>query len=193
MGFKFEKRGVHETVLSLLFLNLGETAVFFKARPRFMVHIIENNTVSVKRTGSFKKRITVCVLVACDETRLHLFVTSNHEPSESSEKSLRSTLGASGFGYCHPKRRMDDSSMRNWIESVRKSYGSDHDRSVLLFDELSCRKQVTVLGISEFHWNTCKIYSRSYIRVSPVAREVDAAVQISSYGKKVDGLPSTEF
>lgn len=71
--FKFTTGRDHETVSFSLYVNMDETEVFFEARPKFTVHVVEENKVSIRCTGSSNRRMIVCVSVACDDTKLLLF------------------------------------------------------------------------------------------------------------------------
>lgn len=90
--FKFRKGDDYETVSSSLFVNTDETAVFFGARLKSTVHVVEHSTVSVKCTEGNNKSMKVCISVAFDGTKLPLFVIFKNHPSGKIVETLRSTV-----------------------------------------------------------------------------------------------------
>lgn len=149
LRLKFKSGGAYETVPSSRFVNMDETAVFFEAKPKSTVHMIGDNTVSVRCTGSNSRRMTVCVSVACDGTKLPLFVIFKGQPNGKIEKDLDNILPENVFGCCQSKGWMDERSMKIWTDLVWKPYVADYERSVLLLDDFSCHKQDCLLEIME--------------------------------------------
>lgn len=71
---QFLSDNCYSTVPPSMFVNMNETAVFFEARSKCTVHNTDARTVSVSGSGSSNRRLTACVSVACDGTKLSLFL-----------------------------------------------------------------------------------------------------------------------
>lgn len=137
---KFSNIGCYSTVPSSMFVNMDETAIFFEARSKSTVHRTGARTVSARESGSNSRRLTACVSVACDGTKLPLFLIFKGKPNGRIEQQLTNLLPENMFGGCQDKGRMDTRSMKIWTEKVWLLYVSGYGQSVLLLDDFSCHK-----------------------------------------------------
>lgn len=71
--FMFRERGFYETLISSLFLNVDGRAALFEMGPKYRVHVVENSTVSVKRTEGHNRRTPARLSVTYDGIQLLLF------------------------------------------------------------------------------------------------------------------------
>lgn len=68
--FSFE--GVYQNVLLSMFLNIDEIAIYFVPEPKSTVHYTVARTISVRSLRRSNRRLTTCMLVASDGTKLPL-------------------------------------------------------------------------------------------------------------------------
>lgn len=69
-----------------MFVNMDEDAVCFEARSKSIVHHTGAPTVSVRGSPSSNHRLTACILVAYDGTKLFLFLMFKEKSNERIER-----------------------------------------------------------------------------------------------------------
>ena len=77
---------------------MDETAVYFESRPRRTVHATGARTVPIRAPGRSNQRLTACLSVAADGTKLPLFVILRGEPDGRIEKSINTILPGNVHG-----------------------------------------------------------------------------------------------
>ena len=92
-------------------VNMDQTNVYFNCAPQTTVHRKGERTISVKIGGS-SSRLTLCVAVAMDGTKLPLFVVMKGQPGGRIEKQLHDLLPTGVFGCCQPNAWVDKRAMR---------------------------------------------------------------------------------
>lgn len=69
---RFQQRQ-YQGVSPAMFVDMDTKAVYSDAKSKYTVHPVDKNTVPVRRTGSAKKQMAVCVSVASDENNNFYF------------------------------------------------------------------------------------------------------------------------
>lgn len=142
---KFTTTGSYSCVQPKMFVNMDESAVYFEAKSSTTVHPTGSNSVPIRCSGSNSRRLTVCVSVASDGTKLPLFLIFKGAPNGKIEKNLSNILPSNVFGCCQSKGWADQRSLDIWLNKIWKPYVSGHSSSVLLLDDFACHKQASFI------------------------------------------------
>ena len=102
------KRDYSKTIMSYFysyvnnpkyFVNMDETNVYFNCKPKRTVNLRGQKTISIRIGSSSSLRVTVCVSIAMDGTKLPLFLIFKGTPHAQIERSLNFIL-PSGMHGC---------------------------------------------------------------------------------------------
>ena len=91
---------------------MDETNVYFNCKPKRTVNLRGQKTISIRIGSSTSMRVTLCVTIAMDETKLPLFLIFKGAPRAKIERSLGSILPAGMYGCVQRKAWMDDRRMQ---------------------------------------------------------------------------------
>lgn len=128
-----------------MLVNMDETAVFFETRPPSTVHPTGSRTVPARALGSNIARLTACVSIARDGTKVSLFLIYKCKANGRFEKSLNDILPDNIFGCCQEKGWMDDRSIHLWLEILWKPYISEFGHSFLMLDNFVFHKSPKIV------------------------------------------------
>lgn len=76
----FKNGGDYINVLLSMSVNMDEPALFFEARVRSTKHHTGARSISIRASGSSNGRMSACVSIACDGTKLPLFLLFKGKP-----------------------------------------------------------------------------------------------------------------
>ena len=125
-----------------LFVNMDETNIHFNCKPKRTVHTKGSKTISIRIGCSTSLRVTLCVSIAMDGTKLPLFIIFKGKPNGHIDNALKDILPAGVFGCVQKKAWMEDRAMHIWYDKIWKPYVENCNmKSVLLLDDFKCHKQ----------------------------------------------------
>jgi len=116
------------------FINMDETAVYFNPRVHYTIDEMGAETVCVRQGKRATSRLTACVSVAHDGTKLPLFLIFKGAENGPIAKSLPDILPDGVFGCTQRKGWMDNRVMGIWYETVYRPYVENAPHAMLLLD-----------------------------------------------------------
>ena len=119
-----------------LFVNMGETAIYFDTHSNCTVSEKGMRTVSIRRGCSVSKKCTVCIAVAADGTKLPLFVIFKAADNGPVANRLHSIMLSGIYGCTQEKGWIDNRIMQEWKEKIWMPYVQGKSNSVLLLDQM---------------------------------------------------------
>lgn len=108
---KFLSGCCYSTVPTSMFINMDETAVFLKPDQN-LPYIMQVHVQFQWGSGSSNRKLTACVSIACDGTKLPLFLIFKGKLNERIEMQLETLLPPNIFGCCQGNEWMDTRSMK---------------------------------------------------------------------------------
>lgn len=138
--------GLYSTVSLSMFVNIHKTAVFFEARSKSTANYTPLGTVSTKGSGSYNGKLKTYISVACNGTKLRLFLNFKGKPNRRIEQQPETLLTQKIYGSRQGKVLMDTRCMKVWIDKVWQPYICAYEQSALLFDDFSFHKSPGLLN-----------------------------------------------
>lgn len=129
---------------------MDKTAVFLKVKTESTVHVIADNTISVRCTRSNSRGMTVCLPAACDGTIRLSLVNFKGQPNGKIKKK-RNILLQNMYGCCQTLCSMGKRSMKTWTDLVWKLYVASNTQLVCSLNDFSCHKQITFMETTQSH------------------------------------------
>ena len=141
------------------FVNMDETNVYFNCKPKRTVNLKGQKTISIRIGSSTSLRVTVCVSIAMDGTKLPLFLIFKGMPRKQIERSLEHILPVGMHGCAQRKAWMDDRGMQIWYEKIWRPYLENYNgNSMLLLDDFKCHKKESfVEKLEELNTKRCEV------------------------------------
>lgn len=123
---------------------MDETCIFFEVGTNKTIANTGEKTIGILKSGSNNLRITVCLTICADGTKLKPFIVFKGKPNAAIENDL---YGPNGIlpegveGCCQEVAWMDAMNSPLWISRVWLPHVAEVNRSFLLLDDFACHKQ----------------------------------------------------
>lgn len=125
---------VYQDVLPLMFVNTDETAIYFETQPKCTLHPTGAGSLSVRCWGSNNRRLTVCVSVGSDGSKVLLFLIFKAQLNSRVAKRWHEYMPDNVYVCCKQNGLMDQQYMKIWLENVWRPKTSHFSLLIILLD-----------------------------------------------------------
>ncbi|ETV73354.1 hypothetical protein H257_11864 [Aphanomyces astaci] len=119
---RFAPFGTLAKVAGRCFVNMDETPLPLEPEVKTTIATKGSRTVSARKCTSSNPRVTVCLAIVSDGTKLPPFVVFKGVPGARIDSNLEAIVPAGLFATCQEKAFMDSDLTKKWFNSVWKPH-----------------------------------------------------------------------